>query len=103
VKAADPFSLCRRRVLAVSWKSRRRQLLRRRISKPPARAQAVGDPGLHGPRTCGAIHASLAVAAIRARFTDHDAFIPKMEDAEELIAAIKAAIELPSDRVAVAG
>jgi len=26
-----------------------------------------------------------------------------MEDAEELIAAIKAAIELPSDRVAVAG
>jgi len=26
-----------------------------------------------------------------------------MEDAEQLIAAIKAAIELPSDRVAVAG
>jgi CheY-like chemotaxis protein len=51
-----------------------------------------------------AIHTGLAVAAIRARFTDYDAFIPKMEDAGELIAAIKAAIELPfPDRAAVAG
>jgi two-component system chemotaxis response regulator CheB len=42
-----------------------------------------------------ALHTGLALAAVRERFTDYDAFIPKAEDAEELIAAIKAAIEQP--------
>ena len=51
-----------------------------------------------------ALHTGVAVPAIRARFTDYDAFIAKTEDAEELTAAIKAAIELPlPERVALAG
>jgi CheY-like chemotaxis protein len=42
-----------------------------------------------------ALHTGLTAAAVRERFTDYDAFIPKAEDAEELIAAIKAAIAQP--------
>jgi CheY-like chemotaxis protein len=69
----------------------------------------VGMPGVDGievarrlradPTTANvrlALHTGLtAAAAVRERFTDYDAFIPKAEDAEELIAAIKAAIEKP--------
>lgn len=50
------------------------------------------------PRTVNirvAIHTGLPAPAIRARFTDYDAFIAKTEDAGELIAAVKAAIEQP--------
>jgi CheY-like chemotaxis protein len=50
------------------------------------------------PRTVDirlALHTGGAVPAIRTRFTDYDAFIAKTEDAEELIAAIKAAIAQP--------
>ena len=68
----------------------------------------VGMPGVDGievarrlradPTTANvrlALHTGLTAAAVRERFTDYDAFIPKAEDAEELIAAIKAAIEQP--------
>ena len=58
------------------------------------------------PRTANirlALHTGVAVAAIRARFTDYDAFIAKSEDADALTAAIKAALELPlPERVALA-
>jgi len=50
------------------------------------------------PRTANirvAIHTGLPAPAIRERFTDYDAFIAKTEDAGDLIAAVKAAIEQP--------
>jgi CheY-like chemotaxis protein len=42
-----------------------------------------------------AIHTGLAAADIRERFTDYDAFIAKAEEADELIAAIRAAVAQP--------
>lgn len=69
----------------------------------------VGMPGIDGievakrlradPRTANihlAIHTGLPASAIRERFTDYDAFIGKTEDADALIAAVKAAMALPA-------
>lgn len=42
-----------------------------------------------------AIHTGLPAETIRQQFADYDAFIPKTEDAEKLIAAIKAACDQP--------
>jgi CheY-like chemotaxis protein len=42
-----------------------------------------------------AIHTGLPAADIRERFTDYDAFIGKAEEADQLIAAIQAAMALP--------
>ena len=50
------------------------------------------------PRTADvrlALHTGRSVAEIREQFTDYDAVIGKTENAEELVAAIKAALELP--------
>jgi DNA-binding response OmpR family regulator len=54
------------------------------------------------PRTANvriAIHTGLASASVREQFTDYDAFIAKAEDASELLAAVKAALEQPTRAV----
>jgi DNA-binding response OmpR family regulator len=43
-----------------------------------------------------AIHTGLAAQKINERFTDYDAFIAKAENADELIAAIGAALQQPT-------
>jgi CheY-like chemotaxis protein len=50
------------------------------------------------PRTANlrlALHTSRSVEEIREQFTDYHAFIGKTESADELVAAIRAAIEQP--------
>jgi CheY-like chemotaxis protein len=50
------------------------------------------------PRTAHirlAIHTGMAASQFREQFSDYDAFIPKTEQVDELLAAIKAAIEQP--------
>jgi two-component system phosphate regulon response regulator PhoB len=42
-----------------------------------------------------ALHTGLEPDAIRARFSDYDAFIAKTEDSEKLVDAVKAAFEQP--------
>ena len=51
------------------------------------------------PRTANvrlALHTGRSVAEIREQFTDFDAFIGKTENAEDLVAAINAAVEQPA-------
>jgi CheY-like chemotaxis protein len=57
------------------------------------------------PRTAHlrlALHTGLPVATVRAEFSDYDAFIAKAEEADELVAAIRAALAQPVRRASYA-
>jgi len=75
------------------------------ISMPDMSGIEVAKRLRADPRTADvrlALHTGRPVAEIREQFTDYDAFIGKTENAEELVAAIKAAIDQPPRTPSVA-